>query len=233
MLIWKRVKLKEKAMSGVENMKKKSRKRSENGLTRPVVAFGSISAVLFVITVFALLLFFGVANESSVKKITQQFFEPEVPEDYIPLYQEAAEAYDIPWTLLAAHHRIETKFSTMNPLLSPAGAEGHLQFMPCTFVGWSHPTCTGLGQGDMEESEKTDPAVIQKYGGYGVDGNKDGVADPYNLEDALYSAANYLSESGASQGELEQAISTYNHSEEYVKDVLFYYNKYEEQFNKK
>lgn len=121
----------------------------------------------------------------------------------------------------------------MSPLLSPAGAEGHLQFMPCTFVGWSHPTCNGLGQGDIEESEKTDPAVIQKYGGYGVDGNKDGVADPYNLEDALYSAANFLSESGASQGELERAISAYNHSEEYVEDVLFYYNKYEEQFNKK
>lgn len=233
MLIWKRVKLKEKAMSGVENMKKKSRKRPENGLTGRVVAFGSIAVVLFVIAVFAVLLFFGVANESSVKKFAQQLFEPEVPEDYIPLYQEAAETYDIPWTLLAAHHRIETKFSTMSPLLSPAGAEGHLQFMPCTFVGWSHPTCNGLGQGDIEESEKTDPAVIQKYGGYGVDGNKDGVADPYNLEDALYSAANFLSESGASQGELERAISAYNHSEEYVEDVLFYYNKYEEQFNKK
>lgn len=144
------------------------------------------------------------------------------------LYQKVADADLIFWILLAEHNCFETKFSTMDPLLSPAGAEGHLQFMPCTFVGWSHPTCTGLGKGDIDDSEKTDPIAIQKYGGYGVDGNKDGVADPYNLKDALYSAANYLSQSGASQGNLEQAISTYNHSEEYVEDVLFYYNKYEE-----
>ena len=61
-----------------------------------------------------------------------------IPEQYIPVYQEAAETYGIPWTLFAAHHRIETRFSTMDPLLSPVGAEGHMQFMPCTFVGWSY-----------------------------------------------------------------------------------------------
>ena len=33
-------------------------------------------------------------------------------ETYIPIYKEAEE-YGIPWTLLAAHHRIETRFSTM------------------------------------------------------------------------------------------------------------------------
>lgn len=215
-------------MSGVKNMKTKIRKRKRNGANRQFVAFWSVIAILSILVIFALMLVSGKADDSPLKKFAQHMFEPEVPEDYIPLYQEAANAYDIPWTLLAAHHRVETKFSTMDPLLSPAGAEGHLQFMPCTFVGWSHPTCTGLGKGDIDDSEKTDPIAIQKYGGYGVDGNKDGVADPYNLKDALYSAANYLSQSGASQGNLEQAISTYNHSEEYVEDVLFYYNKYEE-----
>ncbi|UJF25498.1 lytic transglycosylase domain-containing protein [Planococcus sp. 107-1] len=214
-------------------MKTEIRKRKRAGANRRFVAFWSVTAVLSILVIFALILVSGTANESPLKKFAQQMFEPEVPEDYIPLYQEAANAYDIPWTLLAAHHRVETKFSAMSPLLSPAGAEGHLQFMPCTFVGWSHPTCTGLGKGEIEESEKTDPVAIQKYGGYGVDGNKDGIADPYNLTDALYSAANYLSQSGASQGELERAISTYNHSNEYVEDVLFYYNKYEEQFRKK
>lgn len=164
------------------------------------------------------------------KKISRNMFEPEIPQDYIPIYQEAADAYDIPWTLLAAHHRVETKFSTMDPLLSPAGAEGHLQFMPCTFVGWIHPTCDGLGKGNIAESDKTSPAVIKKYGGYGVDGDGDGVADPYNLKDALYSAAKYLSETGASKGELESAIFHYNQSDDYVEAVLFYYKKYEEQY---
>lgn len=187
-----------------------------------------IVSILIGIKAFAS--FYGISIASAVEKIAQQLYEPEVPKGYIPLYQEAADAYGIPWTLLAAHHRVETRFSTMDPLLSSAGAEGHLQFMPCTFVGWEHPTCSGLGKGDIKEAEKMDPAVIKKYGGYGVDGNGDGAADPYNLEDALHSAAKYLAESGAAEGDLKGAISHYNQSEAYVEDVLFYYEKYEKQF---
>ncbi|SDI45101.1 Transglycosylase SLT domain-containing protein [Planococcus glaciei] len=189
-------------------------------------------AVIVLTTLFVVV--FYIVNPMSVantlKEAPQQLFEIELPEENIPLYQEAADAFGIPWTLLAAHHRIETKFSTMDPLLSPVGAEGHLQFMPCTFVGWTHPTCSGKGQGEIPEKEKTDPAVIAKYGGYGLDGDGDGVADPYNLADALYSAANYLSKNGAADGKLEQAIFQYNHSDQYVKDVLHYYHLYEEQF---
>ncbi|MCZ8532622.1 lytic transglycosylase domain-containing protein [Psychrobacillus psychrodurans] len=153
----------------------------------------------------------------------------DVPSEYIDLYKKAEETYGVPWTLLAAHHRIETRFSTMDPLLSPVGAEGHLQFMPCTFVGWSHPSCGGLGKGEIPEKDKINPAIIEKYGGYGVDANNDGKADPYDLEDAIYSAANYLAASGAADGEIEKAIFNYNHSEKYVEDVLHFYHLYENQ----
>lgn len=153
----------------------------------------------------------------------------DVPKEYITIYQDAEEVYGVPWTLLAAHHRIETKFSTMEPLLSPAGAEGHMQFMPCTFVGWSHPSCGGLGQGDIPEEDKVNPAIIKEYGGYGVDANEDGKADPFDLEDAIFSAANYLAASGAADGEIEKAIFDYNRSDQYVEDVLHFYNLYESQ----
>ncbi|MET3574852.1 lytic transglycosylase domain-containing protein [Bhargavaea ullalensis] len=156
-----------------------------------------------------------------------RLFDVDVPKNYIPLYKEAAAEYGIPWTLLAAHHRVETRFSTMDPLLSPAGAEGHMQFMPCTWVGWEHPTCSGLGEGDIPEEEKTDPEVIGKYGGYGIDADGDGKADPYNLKDAVYSAAYYLSKNGAADGEIERAVFRYNHSDRYVKDVLAFYEDYE------
>ncbi len=71
-----------------------------------------------------------------------------------------------------------------------------------------------------------DPAIIKKYGGYGVDGNGDGVADPYDIEDAVFSAANYLSKYGAAKGDVKRAVFNYNHSEEYVSNVLYYYNLY-------
>ncbi len=118
------------------------------------------------------------SNETTEIEKIQEDFDLKIPAEYIPIYMKAGEQYNVPWTLLAAHHRVETRFSTMNTLISPVGAEGHMQFMPCTFVGWSHPTCDGLGKGNIPESEKTDPKVIEKYGGYGVDANGDGVADP-------------------------------------------------------
>ncbi len=156
----------------------------------------------------------------------QADFDIVIPEEYIPIYISAGEKYDVPWTLLAAHHRVETRFSTMNTLVSPVGAEGHMQFMPCTFVGWNHPSCDGLGKGEIPESEKTNPEIIKKFGGYGVDANGDGVADPFDIEDAVYSAANYLSKAGVSDGELKKAIYNYNHSNEYVDDILYYYHLY-------
>ena len=170
--------------------------------------------------------FFQELTQQSEMDQIQANFDIAIPVEYIPIYMEAGEKYNVPWTLLAAHHRIETRFSTMRKLISPVGAEGHLQFMPCTFVGWKHPSCSGLGEGDISEKEKTDPDVIAKYGGYGVDANGDGVADPFDIEDAIYSAANFLSIAGASKGNIEKAVYQYNHSDEYVEDVLHYYKLY-------
>lgn len=156
----------------------------------------------------------------------QQQFDMNIPEQFIPIYVAAEEKYGVPWTLLAAHHRIETRFSTIKSMVSSAGAEGHLQFMPCTFVGWQHPTCSGLGKGNIPKAELMNPAIIEKYGGYGVDANGDGLADPYDIEDAVFSAANYLAKSGAANGDIKQAVFQYNHSDEYVENVLYYFQLY-------
>ena len=165
-------------------------------------------------------------NEKTDSELIMENFDLPIPLEYIPIYKAAADEYGIPWPLLAAHHRIETRFSTMKTDISPVGAEGPMQFMPCTFVGWSHPTCSGFGKGKISKEEKTNPKVIAKYGGYGVDGNGDGIADPFNMYDAIYSAANFLSDVGAKDGKLAQAVFQYNHSNEYVKDVLYYYELY-------
>ena len=165
-------------------------------------------------------------HEKTEAELLMENFDLPIPVEYIPIYKAAAETYGIHWPLLAAHHRIETRFSTMKTDISPVGAEGPMQFMPCTFVGWSHPTCVDLGKGDISKEEKTSPTVIAKYGGYGVDGNGDGIADPFNMYDAIYSAANYLSRAGAKEGKLTQAVFQYNRSNEYVADVLYYYELY-------
>jgi len=208
-------------------------KRKKRRISVKAKAMLIVLLIPVTITVFTLsaILWVNYINPDLIKRSTNALIDRhkdmEIPEEYIPIYIKAAKTYDIPWTLLAAHHRIETRFSTMDPLLSPVGAEGHMQFMPCTFVGWSYPGCGELGKGDIPEEDKTNLEVIKKHGGYGVDGNGDGIADPYNIEDAIYSAAHYLADSGAADGNYEKAIFNYNRSDKYVKDVLAYFNEFE------
>ena len=72
---------------------------------------------------------------------------------------------------------------------SSAGAIGWMQFMPDTWARW------------------------------GTDANGDGIADPWNAEDAIYSAARYLAASGG-QTDIAGAVFSYNHAQWYVDEVL-------------
>jgi hypothetical protein len=76
-----------------------------------------------------------------------------------------------------------------NLSVSSAGAVGWMQFLPSTWKEW------------------------------GVDANGDGVADPYNPVDAIFTAARYLHAAGASSN-ISQAIFAYNHAAWYVQSVL-------------
>jgi hypothetical protein len=114
-----------------------------------------------------------------------------VPRKLVPLYDGAAEKYDLgpkgPSILAAINFR-ETSFGT-DVATSEAGAEGPMAFLPSTFQEW------------------------------GVDGNGDGVKDIFDAADAIYSAANYLHDSGA-PGDWWKAVWDYNHADWYVEEVL-------------
>jgi murein DD-endopeptidase MepM/ murein hydrolase activator NlpD len=72
---------------------------------------------------------------------------------------------------------------------SSAGAVGWMQFMPSTWDRW------------------------------GVDADGDGIADPWNADDAITAAARYLAASGG-QSDIARAIFSYNHAQWYVDEVL-------------
>src|SRR5436309_9317254 len=72
---------------------------------------------------------------------------------------------------------------------SSAGAVGWMQFMPSTWERW------------------------------GVDANGDGVADPWNPQDAIYAAARYLAAAGGTQ-DISRGVLAYNHAQWYVDEVL-------------
>jgi murein DD-endopeptidase MepM/ murein hydrolase activator NlpD len=113
----------------------------------------------------------------------------------LPIWQAAAQAYGVPWSVLAAINKIESNFGqNMGP--SSAGAIGWMQFMPDTWAQW------------------------------GLDANGDGVADPWNAEDAIYSAARYLAATGGAT-DISSAVFSYNHAQWYVDEVLQLAQQYE------
>lgn len=111
------------------------------------------------------------------------------PTDLSTIYKIAGKQFGIPWQLIEAVHQVESGKSGSTCKRSYAGAIGPMQFMPGTFRA------------------------------YEVDGNNDGMADPCNVVDAVYTAANYLAKSGADEGNIDAALLNYNHSMSYVNTV--------------
>jgi Transglycosylase SLT domain len=114
-----------------------------------------------------------------------------VPSFLIPIYQAAAQQYELgpagP-SILAAINEIESGFGqNLGP--SSAGAEGWMQFMPSTWAD------------------------------YGVDANGDGVRDPDDPNDAIFAAARYLRAAGMPE-DPEGAVFAYNHADWYVAEVM-------------
>jgi hypothetical protein len=114
-----------------------------------------------------------------------------VPPVLIPIYQRAATAYGLGPQGAAVLAGINEIETAFgtNLNVSSAGAMGWMQFIPSS------------------------------WDAYGVDANGDGVADPYNPEDAIFAAANYLSAAGMPENTYD-AIFAYNHADWYVADVL-------------
>lgn len=160
--------------------------------------------------------------ESEQLEVNQGF--PEVGKRYLSIYEKAGKEYGVPWNILAAIHKVETDFG-QNLAVSVAGAKGHTQFMDKTWVGWRFPG--GTKWGDLQNKvDITDPKLIAAYGGYGVDADGDGKADPYSPIDAIHSTAHFLARNhtkGMDWFVRGGAVWQYNHDyEHYVLKVKEY-----------
>lgn len=186
--------------------------------------------ILFIIGVVVIFMAFLLIFSEDDSNQLSEYGEGVIPAEFIPIYQEAGEIYGVDWILLASIHKIETEFSTIEPMVSYAGAEGHMQFMPCTWVGWSYPACSGTnGNASIPNNIKYNPSEIARYGGYGVDADGDRKADPFNIHDAIHAAAKYLSANmrgSTPEQRIKNAIRAYNNAEWYVNEVLAYYQMF-------
>lgn len=127
----------------------------------------------------------------------------DIPIELVPVYRAAAATCPLPTELLAAVGKVETDHGR-SPLpgvksgANSAGAEGPMQFLPDT---WNQ---------------------------YGVDGDGDGTANVHSPVDSIFGAAQYLCANGggADANGVRNALWNYNHSDEYIDDVLSFAETY-------
>jgi Membrane-bound lytic murein transglycosylase B len=114
-----------------------------------------------------------------------------VPKRLVPIYEQAAAEYKLgeQGPSILAAINFVETGFGTNMGTSSAGAIGWMQFEPESWVS------------------------------FGLDGNGDGVKDPYNPWDAIFAAAHLLHLSGA-PGDWHEAIFSYNHADWYVAEVL-------------
>lgn len=161
----------------------------------------------------------------------------------IQKYVTAANEYQIPWEYLAAIHEIESNFAmtttpnqddnvTPNTPIEQLKV-GPMGFLERIWVGWGDDqndffaTYPGArtprsDDGDLKNSFHstiTNLKVIEKYKGVGIDGNGDGVADPFQIDDAIFSAAHKLKKDGMDKGEFKEALRKYNRQANYANQV--------------
>ena len=140
-----------------------------------------------------------------------------IPAGYLADYEKAGAAYGIPWTVLAGIGTVESANgqSTAPGVHSGAnayGAAGPMQFG------------VGGAAGDTWGGTPVHPAS-EHTGGYGIDGDGDGIVNVYDPGDAIPSAAWFLQAHGAA-ADLQAALFDWNHSAAYVSDVLSWAARY-------
>lgn len=128
----------------------------------------------------------------------------DIPAQYLRLYRQAGAHYRLGadgWSYLAGVGKIECDHGRL--------------------------TATGCHRGEQNFAGAAGPAqfLAGTWAMYGVDADGDGRRDIYGAADAVFGMANYLRASGA-PGDWRRALFAYNHSQQYVSDVIAQAERY-------
>jgi peptidoglycan DL-endopeptidase CwlO len=190
---------------------------ADRGSAATTLAIGTAALLLIVILISVVAGITGQQAAACQAQPAASSAAASIPASYLADYQKAGAAYGIPWTVLAGIGTVESDNGQstapgVHSGTNPYGAAGPMQF--------------GIGgaAGNTWGGAPVHPAS-EHTGGYGIDGDGDGLVDVYDPGDAIPSAAWFLQAHGA-QGDLQAALFAFNHSAAYVSDVLSWAARY-------
>lgn len=142
-------------------------------------------------------------------------------QEFYLLYQQVEQWSGLPWQVFWGIHAEETNLgrnlgSTPVIFVLPKN-QHHYFYQICRELHWDPSQVYGSHKGALGHFQ----FIPETWVRHAVDANGDGRRDPFDLEDAAYSAANYLIKKGGLT-DLRKAIWHYNQDPRYVKRVMRY-----------
>ncbi|MDX8044737.1 M23 family metallopeptidase [Gracilibacillus sp. S3-1-1] len=128
-------------------------------------------------------------------------------QEKINLYKQMEAITFIPWYYLAAIDRYEANIQ------SEEEEQDSIISIRISDLKWYGLTPT---------TEPTSEEIIEMFGGIGKDGTGDGIADPTNDYDILYTMAHYVQQYGPSEQDIRTALWNYYHRELTVLSIMNY-----------
>jgi peptidoglycan LD-endopeptidase LytH len=135
--------------------------------------------------------------------------DEDIYERRMELYKQAEAVSLIPWYYFAAIDQYERNVRLVRRDLPKAKGVLGIYIKPEI---WSGPL--------NKNQNDTNPFTISQFGGFGMDGNGDGVADSTNDEDIIFSMARFLQSYGTDHEHLKMALWQYYHRSKTVDMIL-------------
>lgn len=124
---------------------------------------------------------------------------------------------DVPWFYLAAIDQYERNIQQVRSDIPSKEGLIAIQFQKEFWVGDLNPN-----------SDDQSPFSIAFFGGEGIDGNKDGIVNPDNPDDAMATMAAYLESNAFSEKGLQKALLNYYKRKETVNQITTIAKIYEQ-----
>ncbi|OMP65704.1 M23 family metallopeptidase [Domibacillus epiphyticus] len=115
----------------------------------------------------------------------------------------------LPWYYLAAVDQFERNIQQVRTDIPEKKGVIAIQFPEGKWAGVQNPN-----------KKDTVPESILLFGGIGRDGNQDGIADPNNDDDVMYTMAGYLSQNGNTEKDFKKALKNYYKRKETVNQII-------------
>lgn len=140
-------------------------------------------------------------------------------QERLQLFLRMESLYGIPWNYLAAIDQYERTMKIRKKQTDNQASSSRLTAVDIPSDRWA---------GSMNpDPDDTNPVSIQFFGGMGMDGDGDGLADRNNDMDALTSLIHYLAQYGFSQDDWQIGVWSYYQRDRSVKTIRQFAQVYE------